>query len=210
MNLKQAFRHQNSISNAINTLTSYIYNPDNVCIVTQTHKKNSAVSTKEDEVVVAERQYEHSADEICFVIAVLLFEKQILTKQVYLSKLKLDFDIDGELSMNVAKRSVIESLKSMNRIKEKTRTVQGYDYTFNVEGNQIRYQYDIETTSKPDFDREEIKKTIKLMEKDVETISEKIDVAHITAEVDYNPLFGDTDSIEDIISSILSTRKKAN
>ena len=209
INLKTAFRAQNTLKNAIDSITAYLSNKSNVSTITSVHRKSKAVETKTDETLVAEKPYDFKTNEIIGALMCLISEKETLTEEINKSKKSLDIDIDGKLSMNLTTRKAISAFKSMCSIKESVKTTYGRDYTFNVEGNQVQYVYDIDQTTKPDFDTPELRSYTKQLENNADEISNKLDEVYISTQVDYTPIIGDNDTLEEILKIAIDKSKNS-
>ena len=114
----------------------------------------------------------------------------------------LDFDIDASISMNGKKQGFINILKMMNRQKSSESTIQGSGYRINaVDGNQMRYFYDVDRVTTIDFDRNNVKGLIKKYAKECDDTSAKIELTMITANVEFDPRWDMNDTFEDIIEN---------
>lgn len=208
MNLKTSFKHQNKLAKAISDLSSYLSYSANVSEIVATHKRAKSVSTKEDETITREKTSNFTTDQILEALFFLIEEKNKLTSKINLAKKALDIDVDGMMSMNIVKRDALRPLKVMCNMKEKTTLATGRDYTFNLEGNQIQYVYEIEEVSKPDFDQTKLKDFVKEMEDELERSSDTIEKIFLETEVDYVQIIGNNDSSDEIIKCVLDIINK--
>lgn len=110
--------------------------------------------------------------------------------------------VHAAISMNGKKQGFINILKMMNRQKSSESTIQGSGYRINsVDGNQMRYFYDVDRVTTIDFDRNNVKGLIKKYAKDCDDTSAKIELTMITANVEINPRWDMNDTFEDIIEN---------
>lgn len=204
LTLKNAFRHQNVLKDTIDFLVSYLSAQRNISETTLTHKKNKAVASKDDEIIVSERQYPFAVDDIANALIHLVNEKVALTEAINKAKTSTGFDIDGTISTNLIKRRMLKTFKSMCNIKESvTSSLSGSDYVFNAEGNQTKYYYEIEQSVKPVFDQLALRNTAREIEKEVDDLSNKIDELYISTQVEYTPIINDGDTVEEILKTMI-------
>lgn len=208
MTLKEAFTYQNFLEEIITKGETYLGNTGFITTTKELHKKNAANPEVEDEEVIAKKPYDVAfgvAEVIDFVVDAIK-EKEALSKAISEAKKNLDFDIDAAISMNGKKHGFINILKMMNRQKSSETTVQGTGYRINaIDGNQMRYFYDVNRVITIDFDRNDVKGLIKKYVKDCDDTSAKIELTMITANVEFSPRWDLNDTFEDIIESTKGT-----
>lgn len=204
MTLKEAFTYQNFLEEIITKGETYLSNTGFVTTTKELHKKKAANPEVEDEEVIAKKPYDVDfgvAEVIDFVVDAIK-EKEALSKAISTTKKNLDFDIDAAISMNGKKQGFINILKMMNRQKSSESTIQGSGYRINsVDGNQMRYFYDVDRVTTIDFDRNNVKGLIKKYAKDCDDTSAKIELTMITANVEFDPRWDMNDTFEDIIEN---------
>lgn len=208
MNLKASFQHQKTLKRNIEKIVSYLsYPKNNTLDVTQKHCKKEFVDSKEDEIksLNSNRDLDFPVDDILKTLSVLIEEKDKLTQAIYECKSKLNFDIDGSISNNNIKRDVSMILRKMYEAKETVSTMVGTDYKINVEGNQVPYSYRIEETARPDYSKDNVKSMLEEYNNSSDSKSEKIDELMVMSLVDYKPIIGDRDSLEDVIRAIIGS-----
>ena len=131
-------------------------------------------------------------------------EKEALTKAIGVSKGNLAGgvgDMDAAIETNKCRQSVAEKIRSVLRIKSGKRVERGTGYTFNGEGNQVPYIYDVEVTTIERFDRAKLKATMQDLLSEADKVSAQIDEAVVNTKVDYTAPWDVNASFEDILST---------
>ena len=204
MTLKEAFTYQNFLNEIIMKGETYLSNSGFITTTKEIHKKNAANSEAEDEEIVAKKPYDvdFGVTDVIDLVVDTIREKESLAQAISTTKKNLDFDIDAAVSLNGKKQGFINTLKIMNHQKSSESTVQGSGYRINsIDGNQMRYFYDIDKVTTIDFDRNDVKGLIKKYAKDCDETSAKIELTMITANVDFSPQWDLNDTFEDIIEN---------
>ena len=204
MTLKEAFTYQNFLNEIIMKGETYLSNSGFITTTKEIHKKNAANSEAEDEEIVAKKPYDvdFGVTDVIDLVIDTIREKESLAQAISTTKKNLDFDIDATVSLNGKKQGFINTLKIMNHQKSSESTVQGSGYRINsIDGNQMRYFYDIDKVTTIDFDRNDVKGLIKKYAKDCDETSAKIELTMITANVDFSPRWDLNDTFEDIIEN---------
>lgn len=201
MNLKEAFRWQNNLERLITNLGGVLNVRTHVVREERTHHYSDVIPTVQDKTEEIYEPYEkHSADELLACLMYLQAEKEALTKAIFDAKTFTAIDLD--LANNVCRRNVLERLKWLLSIKEQERIIPGTGRTFNAEGNQVSYQYDISVREVTDFDQDKLKKVYRDLYETVEETSSRIDEEMICANVDFKPSFSLSDSLSDVIDFV--------
>lgn len=204
MTLKEAFTYQNFLNEIIMKGETYLSNSGFITTTKEIHKKNAANSEAEDEEIVAKKPYDvdFGVTDVIDLVVDTIREKESLAQAISTTKKNLDFDIDAAVSLNGKKQGFINTLKIMNHQKSSESTVQGSGYRINsIDGNQMRYFYDIDKVTTIDFDRNDVKGLIKKYAKDCDETSAKIELTMIMANVDFSPRWDLNDTFEDIIEN---------
>ena len=126
-------------------------------------------------------------------------EKESLVDAIATAKASAEINKDNAISMNKKKQMFANVLKDMSNIKPSNSTVLGSGYTFNVDGNQVKYVYDVEKITRIDFNRDNVRKLIKKYLKEADEISAKLDAIEINTIVDFSPKWDVNDEFEDIV-----------
>lgn len=137
-------------------------------------------------------------DIIDFAVKIIA-EKESLANAIATAKAGIEIDIDNAVSMNKQKQRFVGVLNRLANMKANSSAVQRSDYKFNIDGNQIKYFYNIEQSTTIDFNRNDVKSLIKKYSKACDEVSSKLDSVGITTQVDHVPLFDINDSFEDAI-----------
>lgn len=200
MTLKESFRYQNFLDTILGQAENYLRMTENYMVVVEEHLRNKVIPTAENDVFdnLADREIKVKPDVLVDFIIAVLTEKETLTKAISVAKSQHCNELDALVEINKSRRGVVETLKRMSRSKGKESTLKGNAYTFNAEGNQTQYYYDIKRTSKIDFDRPKLKRLISLLATESDRASATIDYWQTSVPVDFIPQFDLNDTFEEL------------
>ena len=204
MNLKEAFLYQNFLDRLLNQTMATLSIQDNLLEVSKLHRRSKAIAGGEDEPEVAEVPELVAPDAAISLALSIVKEKEALTKAIGVSKGNLAGgvgDMDAAIETNKCRQSVAEKIRSVLRIKSGKRVERGTGYTFNGEGNQVPYIYDVEVTTAERFDRAKLKATMQDLLSEADKVSAQIDEAVVNTKVDYTAPWDVNASFEDILST---------
>ena len=205
MNLNTAYRAQNSISNIYTQAASLLTSPGVATKTTQVHHRQAANPNGIDETIeVNERMTAFKADELIRVMILLAGEKEKLGKAISEAKRKLEIDIDAECGANTIRRDLASRLKKLLALEKRERKVRGSDFLLNAEGNQVPYSYFVDETIEPDFDRGMVLEAMRAAAAKADEVSEALDLAEVTTEVDYELPFNPNDTFNSIVEDLLA------
>lgn len=217
MNLKESYRYQNKLQNLLLQVQNYLV-PDPYCLTNnsnpnitktiQKHLRTKANPNAEDEEIdlTKERKIAYPVNVIGDFAMHLLGLKEQLTEAITEAKRnKTPFDIDSAISNNKMRQSLADTFKKMCDIRSSERIIEGVGYTFNNEGNQVSYKYDIKETTTIDFDRNKFKKMFRKLMKQSDEVSNQLDKIQVDVEVDFEPPYDVNDSFEDILEQYVET-----
>lgn len=202
MILKEAFRHQNNLDELIlNAKSLLITKPSFICTTTQEHMRNKMNPDAKDETVIvkSETQYNFTANDVIDLLVSLVSEKEKLTKAIATAKKASNIDIDSELAMNRVRQNLVEVLKDIDTVRPSERIVQGTDYKFNVNNEQVTYKYNITEKKTINFDRNDVRKLIKKYSTISDAASINVELGLLTIDVDYTPKYDIGMDIEDAV-----------
>lgn len=202
MILKEAFRHQNNLDELIlNAKSLLITKPSFICTTTQEHMRNKMNPDAKDETVIvkSETQYDFTANDVIDLLVSLVSEKEKLTKAIATAKKASNIDIDSELAMNRVRQNLVEVLKDIDTVRPSERIVQGTDYKFNVNNEQVTYKYNITEKKTINFDRNDVRKLIKKYSTISDAASINVELGLLTIDVDYTPKYDIGMDIEDAV-----------
>lgn len=203
MNLKEAYRYANHLNGLLDDAYVYLRTNRFVTTTTQTHLRKKANADATDEVIEVPKPYDvdFSANDVIDFVVKLIDEKERLSQAITKAKATTEINIDSAISMNKTKQGFVSVLNTMAAIKPSNTIVQGSDYKFNSDGNQVKYVYNIEQSVSIDFDRNDVKGLIKKYNKTCDEVSAKLDEIEINTIVDFDPLFDLSDDFEDLVLS---------
>ena len=212
MNLKEAFRYQNKIRSFMETAQSILAIDANITTVQNTYLRHKLMAEMEDETVtvVPDAEFHDRITKVVEFLIYLLNEKERLSVAIRKSKAGLDFDVDGEVSLNATRQSVAETLTRMNDLRNSEQIISGggTGYRFNVDGNQVPYRCDVKRVTTINYDRNVIRNELTKLHKKADEISAKIDLSLVTSSVDYNPPFEINISFADAFDSFTGKEEK--
>ena len=210
MNLKESYRYHNFLDTNISTLLSYLRYENNVIKVTESHQKSKSNNEAQDEEIDAttERQYSCKIEDITYLVKQLVDEKLKLSLAIEDAKkdVLLDWTEDGKnltldsaIEFNKNVRNIVSNLKYLVDLKSSEFKKTGKDFKFNVNGDQVPYQYNIEVKKEIDYDRNIIKELYKKLVTKADTISTQIDEAMLKDCVNYTPIYDLHDSVAEVV-----------
>lgn len=210
MNLKESYRYHNFLDTNISTLLSYLRYENNVIKVTESHQKSKSNNEAQDEEIDAttERQYSCKIEDIAYLAKQLVDEKLKLSLAIEDAKkdVLLDWTEDGKnltldsaIEFNKNVRYIVGNLKYLVDLKSSEFKKTGKDFKFNVNGDQVPYQYNIEVKKEIDYDRNIIKELYKKLVTKADTISTQIDKAMLKDCVNYTPIYDLHDSVAEVV-----------
>lgn len=212
MNLKEAFRYQNKIRSFMETAQNILAIDANITTVQNTYLRHKLMAEMEDETVtvVPDAEFHDRITKVVKFLIYLLNEKERLSVAIRKSKAGLDFDVDGEVSLNATRQSVAETLTRMNDLRNSEQIISGggTGYRFNVDGNQVPYRCDVKRVTTINYDRNVIRSELTKLYKKADEISAKIDLSLVTSSVEYNPPFEINISFADAFDSFTGKEEK--
>ncbi len=200
MNLKEAFRYQNKLQSLIDEIDDLLNDRSHITTTKCTYLRKKAMPEAEDETV-EEKWDSEFADQVTQLVTFmyyLLSERQTLSTAIREAKEKLPLDMDSEVSLNAKRQCMVKTLRKMDAVRPGEVIVPhgGRGYRFNAEGNQVAYICDVRRTTAINFDRKQIRATIRLLDSQIDTTSAGIDSCLINTEVAYVPAFGVNDPLQ--------------
>lgn len=216
--MKESFRYHTYLDNAISSLLQYIRTDGNLFTVTETHQKSKVNQDAQDETidVTTERKFDCKPEDIAHLVKDLISEKLNLSlaiengkkyRSIGFNKDGNELSLDSAVELNKQSRSLINNLKYLVDLKSSESKRSGRDFRFNVSGDQISYQYDVEVKRVIDFDRNVIKDLYKKLVAETDMISTKIDEFMLNPHaVTFEPKYTVHDSVEDVVEKYLASR----
>ncbi|MBC5688196.1 hypothetical protein H8S37_04510 [Mediterraneibacter sp. NSJ-55] len=201
MILKEAYRYQNHLKDLFYEANHMLTMSDFITIKKQEHYRNDAnVNAKNDTLIVPKSMdVSYTPSAIIDVVMEIIAEKECLSKAIDDAKKETEISIDSSISLNKLKQSFIATLQNMYSKKPSEKEIFGKDYCFNNDGNQIEYVYKIKEIISIDYDRTNVRKLAKKLQRECDEISMKLDQLEVTTEINFTPKFDIDDTLEDIM-----------
>lgn len=206
MNLKEAFQAQNKIEKLFEFVSGYLEDGKNLISVTEKHFRSKAAEGQQDERINIVVDDKFPSDKVIDFLLMLIDEREKLARAISAAKSAMKFDLDSAVDVNKKRHLAAETLRTLRNFKSSSLLEKnaGVGYVFNKDGNQTTYRYDIERVKTIDFDRNRVRDIIKKLQKKADKVSNEIDAALITTEVNYKLPFnvhaGNLEVIEDYVS----------
>ncbi len=199
--LKKSFELQNYLSQLLNGALSVLSYNDNITTTKQKHLRKKSYSEAQDEEIIIKKSQElpYTINDLVRFIDVIVEEMDKLTTAINDAKFYHGKYFDAMIAMNNKKRNILRRYEMMASLKPTESVIKGSAEKFNEAGEQVSYRYDIEQVTTIDYDRNEIKKKVSKLRKELEETSEAIDVMQLQSMVDYDPIFEIGESLEDAI-----------
>ena len=201
MNLRESFQYMNFLDNKLRDVDFLLYDTRIVTKTIEYHYKSKAVKDAEDETKDVVREEDYNPQDLLDLMEAILTEKEALSAAIHEAKNKAEINIDHALSVNKAKQKYARRLKWLSELKSSEKESTGKAYMINNEGNQTPYCYDVKRVTTIDYDRNRVKKAYKAITKECEEMSTLIDKVQINTEVDFEPKFDLSDTIEDMLEN---------
>lgn len=212
MNLKQSFQFQNKLQSLMWSAQSVLNNDDNVTETKAVHLRSKAVNGEEDNLVIETPPsgYAGNVNELADFLLYLMEERVKLSDAIQKAKRSIAFDLDSEVGLNKARQSIASTFRHMASLRN-SETLEpggGIGYRFNAEGNQVPYKCDVRRVTTINFNRDAIRKYAGEVGQRADEVSNLIDLAMVSTDVDYAPPFNVNDTFAEIFETyILCTRQ---
>lgn len=210
MNLKEAFRYQNFLERTMMQLRTELCSPDTAFTITKTHKRKEAYSAVEDITEVVDRTGKYDPDVLLRAVTVILAERTDICAAIAHAKANMKdsegkaFDLDAALDTVKFQRTAIEGVRGMLLRKARTVMQEGTAYAFNAEGNQVPYVYTVEVAYAENYNRKAVQEKLRNLTSTADALSAKIELAQVTTQVLFTPMFDINDDFDDVIQNIMN------
>lgn len=205
MNLKESFRYQRFLSDIFQQAMISIGSTSHSLETVRHHNISGAIQDGEDFDEKVECDGFFRNDDVIDLMLFLIEEKGKLTKEINDTKhYTSSIDIDASVEMNKLRHMAVMAIDQMCSNKASNTVTQGTGYTFNLEGNQTKYIYDIGVETRELYDRDRARRICRDIKTKADTDSTSIEEKMVMADVDYNPPFNVNDSFEDCMEQFLS------
>ena len=209
MNLKQSFQFQNKLQSLMWSVQNILNDDDNVMEAKTTHLRSKAVEGEVDNEVIntPPSEYASNVDDLADFLMYLMGEHVRLSKAIRKAKKTVAFDLDSEVSLNKARRSIANTFRHMASLRDSQTSEPGggIGYRFNAEGNQVPYKCDALHTRKINFKQNVIRGYAAELGQRAEDGSTQIDAAMINTDVNYVPPFDVNDTFVEIFQTFIET-----
>ena len=202
--LKKSFELQNYLSQLLNNALCVLSLNDNITTTKQKHLRKKSYSEAEDEEIIVKKSHDFpfTINDLVKFIDVLIKEIDKLTTAINDAKYYDGKNFDAMIAMNNKKRNILRRYEMMASLKPTESIIKGQAEKFNEAGEQVTYRYDIEQVTTIDYDRNEIKKKVSQLRKEVDETSDAIDAMQLQSMVDYDPIFEIGDNLEDVVENL--------
>lgn len=199
--LKKSFELQNYLSQLLNNALAVLSYNDNITTTKQKHLRKKSYSEAQDEEIIVKKAQElpYTINDLVKFIDVIVTEMDKLTTAINGAKFYDGKYFDAMIAMNNKKRNILRRYEMMASLKPTETVIKGQAEKFNEAGEQVSYRYDIEQVTTIDYDRNEIKKKVSQLRKELDEVSDTIDAMQLQSMVDYDPIFEIGESLEDVI-----------
>ena len=203
--LKKSFEVQNYLTQLLNNALNILSYNGNITTTKQRHLRKKSYSEAFDEEVIVKKlnEFPFTINQLIKFIDVLIYEMDKLTVAINDAKHFNGKYFDAMIAINNKKRNILRRYEEMAQLKPSESVIKGIAEKFNEAGEQVNYKYDIEEVTTIDYDRNDIKKRVSRLRKELENTSDAIDEMQLTSMVDYDPIFDVGESIEDVIEKVM-------
>lgn len=203
MNLKEAFRYQNKITELMNEAQGILNREKNVTKVENTALRHKANPEAENETTVEmpDSEYAEQITEVAILLMFLLDQREKLGQAIRRAKQSMEMDFDGEVSLNTRRQAMAQTFRQMCQIRSSENIIPGggVGYKFNAEGNQVSYRCDLKKVTTINFDRNKVRAYANALSKKADEISAELDKALVNTEVAFAPCFDVNDTFAEVL-----------
>ena len=207
MKLKEAFHYQNVLQEWIDRASRCLNDNSFITKTTETHLKSKAKSDAEDEIVEVAKAMDTPPTVVIDLLFDLIKEKEAVALAICKAKNSSEIDIDTAIEVNKLKQSAARTYRRLTNVNATSTTKRGSDFTFNAEGNQVPYYYNVESETKIDYNRNHVRELSKKLVKECDEASMKIDSILLTTEVEIEATYDVHDTFEEVLE--MAAEKKA-
>lgn len=198
--LKKSFELQNYLTGLLNDAIIILSQTSNITTTKQLHLRKKAYSQAEnEEIIVKKEEHPYTVNQLVDFVEVLICEIEKLTNAINDAKNSGSHDFDSMISTNKKKRTLLKCLERMAQLKPHEEISKGVAEKFNEDGEQVTYRYDIEQVTTIDYDRNEIKKKVSKLRKELDDTSNEIDQMQLSFMVSYSPIFEIGNTLDDVV-----------
>ena len=213
MNLKEAFRFQNKIQALMDEADRVLDKDQNLTQTKNTYLRSKVMSDAADETLIeqAPSEYADRITDMANFLLWLLTERSKLSKAIRKAKNDLPIDFDGETSINACRQNIAHTFKHMADLRASEQVIAngGYGYRFNTDGVQVSYKCDVKRVTTINFDRNEIRKALAVLNRESDAMSAELDRCLVNSSVEYDTAFDVNDSFADVFESFCIARTTA-
>lgn len=214
ISIKEAGRYSNFLKQTMTEIIMMAKYEDKLSAsmynTVENHLIGNALPDAMDEVIKSEDKKLNRIDleKLENIVDTLRKEKLELSKAITKAKEKIRIEIEdfGEVGLDTAVeyakflRVLTEDYYSVFTSAEESRSESiGKRYTFNVEGNQVPYVYDIVTETTLNFKKDDYQSKERELNILADNLSDSIDRAMSEAIVDFNPSYSYLDNLDDLL-----------
>lgn len=202
MNLKDSFRYMNFIENMIRCGYSSMTTRTHALETKKMHYENKVNPDTKDwcETLYEDEEFVDNDTVLDFMLF-MVEEKERLAKAISEAKrtLPIDEDIDALVAANKCRQEVASAINRMLMYKPSKIKTTAEGQKFNINGDPVKYTYDVEVTTEDNFDRAFAKRKYKELSQKADDISSQIEASHVNVTVDYDPPFSVSLEFDDVI-----------
>ena len=202
--LKKSFELQNYLTRLLENALSVLWNTENITTTKQKHLRKKSYADAQDEEIIVKKAQElpYTISDLIAFIDRITEEIDRLTVAINDAKFFCGKYFDAMIAINNKKRNILKCYEMMVALKSSESVIKGQAEKFNEAGEQVSYRYDIEQVRTIDYDRNEIKKKVSQLRKELNETSDMIDSMQIQSMVDYESVFEIGESLEDVIAKL--------
>lgn len=201
MNLKEAFTYQNFYDRLIGMVDTYLTETNSTYKRTFTHLRH-AVNPEAEDVIKVEIQSEKLSYDVATMVSFaldVLEEKEKMYVAIRKAKESAELDLDAAIGMNKARKNLQNVLTELYQKREYDIMSSGRDYKFNVNGEQVPYNYEINEKLTLEYDKKDIKKIMKALDATCNDVSKQVDRLNVNLTVDITPKYTLDMDLEDCL-----------
>lgn len=210
ISLKKSFEYKNYFKNLFNECCSLLIDDSFMTKTIEEHYINKVNKDEDDKVenIISLKRNIYSfitPNQLIDFVIYINNECNRLSEAITAAKTREPLSrYDTLITKNSQDRDLLYSISATNKIKSKEEFSVGSGRKFNIDGEQVTYDYDVKRIKTIDFDRNETKKLALKLRSECNSTSEAIDLLLVQNLVEFDTIFETGESFEEAFERYLN------
>lgn len=214
MNLKDAFAYMNFLNQQFRFAISLLDQDNERLEFTSLSSNSSYLLEKRilrkyslvyrdlenvESVIEKQLDYDITADELIDFLERVRAEREKCALAISVAKKKLPRDLDIEISLNKERHQLINEYRRLIDMRASKAEIMDKSFKFDNDGRQTVYNVPATVYAEVGFDRDEVRRKADELSKTAKEVSNWIDRALVTTDVELVPVWDINDSFESMV-----------